>query len=259
MHGAPQWGTGTRPPRPLPGPPTKTARSGTRAGDWAGDGPGPGKLPPSAAPWVTRGGGEQLRPGERSAGGDPEGGVCGAGRQQAAGRCSVLLESPDPTLRPEMTASKRVAKVTDDDPFVTAPLALPLPPPSPGLSLLNPVIPHVPSQKRRGSSRGARVSVLPGGSIPGGGVADFLSCAGDGDEPAPPNWFQFLFCCQKLVVTVACVSSAQGFQEAGSLPGVGSSGNRDRRDKVLLALKQTAQDPPFHLVPALLSAEKSGC
>lgn len=118
--GSPDKGRAFRGPEPTaPGPSkTRTER---------------GRLLPSAASQHQsrkRGAGPcgpDVRTGDWSAGGAPGGGVPGAGRHQAAGRCTVSLESPGPTLRPEMTASKRVAKVTVDDPFLPAPLALPTP------------------------------------------------------------------------------------------------------------------------------------
>lgn len=60
--------------------------------------------------------------------------------------------------------------------------------------------------------------------ISGGGVAGSLSSNEDGDEPASSKWFQFPFTCQELVITVACVSGAEGLQDPG---GVGWAMNRD--------------------------------
>lgn len=58
------------------------------------------------------------------------------------------------------------------------------------------------------------------------GVAGSLSCAGDGDEPPPPKLVSVSFHCQKLVITITCVSGAgrvgslASFLEPGVLLGV---------------------------------------
>lgn len=76
---------------------------------------GPGRLLPSTASQVSGGGKEQVHtvkgaPVSGARAGLPE--APGAGRHQAAGQRIISLESPESTLHPEMTASKRVAKVT---------------------------------------------------------------------------------------------------------------------------------------------------